>query len=62
MESPFMTKIRADQTQGMPAAIIWCTILCQPVVLYGCETWSITLRKEYKLKVFKNRVLRDIWA
>jgi hypothetical protein len=29
-----------------------------PVVLYGCETWSITLRKEHRLKVFENRVLR----
>ena len=29
-----------------------------PVVLYGCETWSLTLREERRLKVFKNRVLR----
>jgi hypothetical protein len=29
-----------------------------PVVLYGCETWSITLRKEQRLRVFENRVLR----
>jgi hypothetical protein len=29
-----------------------------PVVLYGCETWSLTLRKEYRLRVFENRVLR----
>ena len=29
-----------------------------PVVLYGCETWSVTLREESKLRVFKNRVLR----
>jgi hypothetical protein len=29
-----------------------------PVVLYGCETWSLTLRKEKKLRVFGNRVLR----
>jgi hypothetical protein len=31
-----------------------------PVVLYGCETWSLTLREEQKLKVFENRVLRRI--
>jgi hypothetical protein len=31
-----------------------------PVVLYGCETWSLTLREEYKLRVFENRVLRRI--
>jgi hypothetical protein len=29
-----------------------------PVVLYGCETWSLTLREEHRLKVFENRVLR----
>jgi hypothetical protein len=28
------------------------------VVLYGCETWSLTLREEHKLRVFENRVLR----
>jgi hypothetical protein len=31
-----------------------------PVVLYGCETWSLTLREEQRLRVFKNRVLRRI--
>jgi len=29
-----------------------------PVVLYGCETWSLTLREERKLRLFENRVLR----
>jgi hypothetical protein len=31
-----------------------------PVVLYGCETWSLTLREEHRLRVFENRVLRRI--
>jgi hypothetical protein len=31
------------------------------MVLYGCETWSLTLRDEYRLKVFENRVLRRIF-
>jgi hypothetical protein len=31
-----------------------------PVDLYGCETWSLTLREEYRLRVFENRVLRRI--
>jgi len=31
-----------------------------PVVLYGCETWSLTLREERKLRVFENMVLRRI--
>jgi len=29
-----------------------------PVVLYGFETWSLTLRKERRMRVFENRVLR----
>jgi hypothetical protein len=29
-----------------------------PVVLYGCETWSPTLREEHRLRVFENRVLK----
>jgi hypothetical protein len=31
-----------------------------PVVLYGCETWSLTLGEEQRLRVFENRVLRRI--
>jgi hypothetical protein len=33
-----------------------------PVVLYGCETWSLTLREEHRLWVFVNRVLRRIFG
>jgi hypothetical protein len=32
------------------------------VVLYGCETWSLTLREEDRLRVFENRVLRRIFG
>jgi hypothetical protein len=38
---------------------IYKTIIL-PVVLYGCETWSLTLRKEHRLRVLENRVLRRI--
>jgi hypothetical protein len=31
-----------------------------PVVLYGCETWSLILREEHRLRVLKNRLLRGI--
>jgi len=31
-----------------------------PFVLYGCETWSLTLREEHRLRVFENRGLRRI--
>ena len=40
---------------------IYRTIIL-PVVLYGCETWSLTLREEHKLRVFENRVLRRIFG
>jgi hypothetical protein len=33
-----------------------------PVVLYGCGTWSLTLREEHRLRVFENRVLRRIFG
>jgi len=33
-----------------------------PVVLYGCETWSLTLREERRLRVFENRVSRRIFG
>jgi len=37
-------------------------IISLPVVLYGCETWSLTLREERKLRVFENIVLRRIFG
>jgi len=37
-------------------------IITLPVVLYGCETWSLTLREERRLRVFENRVLRGIFG
>jgi hypothetical protein len=33
-----------------------------PVVFYGCETWSVTLKEEYRLSVFENMVLRRIFG
>ena len=40
---------------------IYITIIL-PVVLYGCETWSLTLRQERRLRVFENKVLRRIFG
>jgi hypothetical protein len=40
---------------------IYKTIIL-PVVLYGCETWFLTLREEHRLRVFENRVLRRIFG
>jgi hypothetical protein len=40
---------------------IYKTIIL-PVVLYGCETWSLTLMEEHRLRVFENRVLKRIFG
>ena len=40
---------------------IYKTIIL-PLVLCGCETWSLTLRKERRLRVSENRVLRRIFG
>jgi len=32
-----------------------------PVILYGCQTWSLALREQQRLRVFKNRVLRQMF-
>jgi hypothetical protein len=39
---------------------IYKTIIL-PVVLYGCETWSLTLREKHRLRGFENRILRRIF-
>jgi hypothetical protein len=53
---------RSDNTGLSPnlQANIYFSIF--PLVLYGCETWSLTLREEHRLRVFKNRVLRRIFG
>ena len=42
--------------------LVWRFDIILPVVLYGCETWSLTLREERKLRVFENMVLRRIFG
>jgi hypothetical protein len=39
-----------------------CKTIILPVVLYGCETWSLTLREEHRLGVSENMVLRKIFG
>jgi hypothetical protein len=71
----FMMKFKAGRIQGMLAIIqsrIFCLSISYkklkikiyetvilPVVLYGCETWSLTLREEHRLRVFGNSVEED---
>jgi hypothetical protein len=47
-------------SRNIKVKIYITTIL--PVVLYGCETWSLTLREEHRLRMFENRVLRIIFG
>jgi hypothetical protein len=47
-------------SRNVKVKIYKTTIL--PVILYGCETWSLTLREEHRLKVFENRVLRRVFG
>jgi hypothetical protein len=39
-----------------------CKTITLSVVLYGCETWSVTLREKRRLRVFENKVLRRIFG
>jgi hypothetical protein len=39
-----------------------CNLFKMPVVLYGCETWSLTLREEHRLRVFENGAEENIWT
>jgi len=39
-----------------------CRTIILPVVLYGCETWLLTMREERRLRVSENRVLRRIFG
>jgi hypothetical protein len=39
-----------------------CGTIILPIVLYGCETWSLILREERRLRVFESRVLRNIFV
>ncbi|KAJ4431549.1 hypothetical protein ANN_20148 [Periplaneta americana] len=41
---------------------IYKTVIYYLVVLYGCETWTLTLREEHRLRVFENKVLRKIFG
>jgi len=52
-----MYKIKAMNVQSI-INVIWK----ERVVVYGCETWSLTLREECRLRVLENRVLRRIFG
>ena len=60
-EVAFVLRINAVYLRDCKDQDIYRTIIL-PVVLYGCETWSLTLREERKLRVFENMVLRRIFG
>jgi hypothetical protein len=49
-QTKFVTKIKTHRAIILPA------------VLYGCETWSLTLREERTLRVFENRILKRVFG
>jgi hypothetical protein len=51
---------KLNEVEGNVKIRIYKTIIL-PVVLYGYETWSLTLRGEHRLRVFGNRMLRKIF-
>jgi hypothetical protein len=62
-----ITLHQLNQVQSSTFFLILCSLLNYKtiillVVLYGCETWSLTLREEHRLRVFENRVLRRIFG
>jgi hypothetical protein len=57
----------APHFKTFPVFLICCMYkiyihIILPVILYGCERWSLTLREERRLRVFENRVLRRIFG
>jgi hypothetical protein len=55
------TRLMAGKTCALEASDhIYIYIYSIFMVLYGCETWSLTLREEHRLRVFENRLLRRI--
>jgi hypothetical protein len=53
----FLSSLLLSKNQN----IIICKTIILPMVLYGCETCSLTLRKEHRLRMFENMVLRRIF-
>ena len=57
-----LDKILSSRLLSKKLKVNTCETIILPVVLYGCETWSLTLREEHRLRVFENKVLRKIFG
>jgi hypothetical protein len=62
MESEHLIKFIENEMCRNSTGLKTCRTIILPVVLYGCETWSLTLRDEHRMRVFENRVLRRIFG
>ncbi|KAJ4448987.1 hypothetical protein ANN_00379 [Periplaneta americana] len=58
----FPTIIESEIEEKSYPLSLWTCFIILPVVLYGCETWTLTLREEQRLRVFENKVLRKIFG
>jgi hypothetical protein len=59
---PFSSGLLSSRLLSKNIKIRIYKIIVLPVVLYGCETWSVILREERRLRAFENRVLRRIFG
>ena len=57
-----LEKILSSRLLSKKLKVKICKTIILPVILYGCETWSLTLREEHRLRVFENKVLRKIFG
>jgi hypothetical protein len=58
-------KVKIDLSEYLNSKLLGSKIyrtITLPVVLYGCETWSLTLKEERRLRVFESRMLRRIFG
>ena len=58
----FLGKILSSRLLSKKLKVNTYKIIILPVVLYDCETWSLTLREEHRLRVFANKVLTKIFG
>jgi hypothetical protein len=59
-ENQNIIKLIRNNTYETQKIKIYKTIIL-PVVLYGCEAWSLTLKEEFRLRVFENKIRRRIF-
>jgi hypothetical protein len=59
---PYKQKLNEAFEMGEQLEHLGTTNVILPVVVYGCETWSLTLREEHRLRTFANWVLREVFG